>query len=546
MKRMYKISSLLLIIAMLIIIFTGCGGNSSTTTASSSTSSASNSTVQESTQAAAGETTVTWDKNKKDKVVLSVINNYYTAGEKKLATDYMALHPETEVVVDVVASNDAYMTNLKTKYASDKNTLPDIVHGNFATPMLGTWTASYDKGLILDMTPMLDEINPYNENKKVREAFNEKDIALAISNAEGKLGFMPFDWVGAGVYYNKTVFDKLGLKTPASVEEWLDICKKLKDAGYAVPISASGIVSWVRGMYADIAYRPLETQFLSLPGDAAYDEVTMKANKDIKYDSNNALFDQYAVFNAEKMVAFAKKNTYNTPVDKQIWDTFFKIAQYFQKNFQSTDDTKVINDFETQASPMMIHGSWNTGKLIDEINKLPKDKQFDWGTFKVPGYANPPAGFEAKIRSLYVFGNQMSILVKDNKDHMARVEDVYKYWMSPKVAQMMYEETLANGNYVQGPPAILGVTLSEENSRKLDGFKSEGNMRQEFSHLAVGDPLQSDIPVDTSLQLKLLNGEITLDTFMAEHNKLAMKGLDDLIKRSGFDLNPATKDTAKQ
>ena len=67
-----------------------------------------------------------WDSLKEDTIVLSVINNYYTAGQKKLAEEYMELHPETKVVVDVVSDNDAYMTKMQTAFSADQNDAPDI------------------------------------------------------------------------------------------------------------------------------------------------------------------------------------------------------------------------------------------------------------------------------------------------------------------------------------------------------------------------------------------------------------------------------------
>lgn len=57
---------------------------------------------------------------------------YYTAGEKKLAEEYMKHHPETEVQIEVLAVNNAYMTNFSTKISTDKNQAPDIVHWNIA------------------------------------------------------------------------------------------------------------------------------------------------------------------------------------------------------------------------------------------------------------------------------------------------------------------------------------------------------------------------------------------------------------------------------
>jgi raffinose/stachyose/melibiose transport system substrate-binding protein len=532
-------TSMLAVLLFLSIVLSACSSPSPVATKASDAQSQ---PTQANTSGAVG-----WDKNKKDKVVLSVINNYYTAGEKQLAVDYMKLHPETEVVVDVVASNDAYTAKMKTTITTDINTAPDIVHGNFANSVAGGWALSYEKGYLMDLMPILDEVNPYNDGKKVREAFRDQDITLAISNAEGKLGFMPFDWVGVGVFYNKTVFDKLGLKPPTSMEEWLTLSQKLKEAGYEAPIAASFVSQWLLSIYGDIAYRPMEDQFLTLPGDAMYDENTMKGNVTIKYNATDPTFDTYAVFNREKLLAYAKKNSINTAVNKQIWKTFADLGKYFQKNWTNPDDAKVLADFETQQSPVMLHGSWNVGKIVDDMAKLPKDKQFAWGTFRIPGYANPPSGFDAQIRSLYVYGNDMSIIPKSNADHMARVIDVYKYWMTPKVAQMMYEVTLASGNYIQGPPAILGVTLSPENNLRLTGFVSEGNMKQEFG-VVVGQTqyLAEDQSIYNDINNKLTDGKISLDDFMTQLNELSMKAIDDAIAKGGYDLDPKTKDTPKQ
>lgn len=545
MKKLFRSSSIFIIAVLVFsIVLAGCGGSPDTSGKSTSAETAA-STAQVTTTVA--NNSVTWDIKKKDRVVISVINNYYTAGEKQLAEDYMKLHPETEVIVDVVADNDTYIANLKTKYTTDKNLAPDIIHSDFAVAVLGTWASVFDKGYILDIGTIKDEINPYNENKKLSEACSEADINLATSMGQGRLGFIPFDRVGVGVYYNKTIFDKLGLNPPASMEDWLSTCKKLKDAGYSVPVAASFTAEWVVGMYADIAYRSLVPQLLSLPGDGVYDPATMQKNTTIKYDINDPLFDQYAILNSEKMNTYVKNNGYNTPINKQIWKTFGEIGQYFQKNWASPDDAKVVTDFETQSSPMMIHGSWNVGKIQDDILKLPKDKQFDWGTFKVPGYTNPPAGFEAKIRSLYVFGNCIGIVPKDDKDHMERVKDVYKYWMSPKVAQMMYDVTLANGNYVQGPSAILGVTLSEENTRKLDGFKADGNMLSPLgSFTGQAAYIPSDKPLYNEILNKLTDNKIDVDTFMVELNKIAMKRFEQDTTKAGVDFNPVTKDTPKE
>lgn len=63
---------------------TGCGGGDSSTS-SGADSGSSDGGSSESTSGEAA-----WDTTKNDTIVVSVINNYYTAGWKKMAEDYMA------------------------------------------------------------------------------------------------------------------------------------------------------------------------------------------------------------------------------------------------------------------------------------------------------------------------------------------------------------------------------------------------------------------------------------------------------------------------
>lgn len=543
MRRLMKMCSLAVTFIMLLAIaLAGCG---SAETDKETSKAAVQTSADAVTTAPAAE--VAWDKNKKDKIVVSVINMYYTAGEKKLAEEYMKLHPETEVQIEVLADNSTYMTNFSTKISTDKNQAPDIVHWNIA---IGTKspTDAVNSGWLMDIAPVLDEINPYNDNKKVREAFREDHIKWAMSGGQGKLLHMPFDEGGTGIYYNKTIFEKNGLKVPATYEELIELCKKLQELGYKNPIAASGVATWYVTSLADWAYRSNTADFLTLPGDALYDEAAMKENTSIKFDANDPNFDRYAMFNTEKLYAFAKKNGFNTPTNKMIQETYINLAKYFQPNWTSPDDNKVSVDFITQNSPMMWNGSWIVGKFVDDVKKLPADKQFQWGTFQVPGFANPAAPFQGNIRSLDFLANAMGIVPKDDKDHMSRVIDFYKYWYSPNGAKMCYEETLASGNYVQGPCVIEGVTLPDELNSYLEGFKTDGAMRFEFQDISGNgaSARQADLPALYALYLDASAGKITIDQFMTEASKLWMLRLDELIAQANLDLDPKTKDEPKK
>lgn len=86
---MKKILALVLAMVLaLSVVLTGCGGGTSDQSSGGNESGGGSQ--------ASGD--VAWDTSKQDTIVASVMNNYYTAGWKQMAEDYMALHPETEVV----------------------------------------------------------------------------------------------------------------------------------------------------------------------------------------------------------------------------------------------------------------------------------------------------------------------------------------------------------------------------------------------------------------------------------------------------------------
>ena len=91
-----------------------------------------------------------------------------------------------------------------------------------------------------------------------------------------------------------------------------------------------------------------------------------------------------------------------------------------------------------------------------------------------------------------------------------RVLDFYLYWYSQAGAQLCYEETLANGNYVQGPCMIKGVTLSDELNEKLEGFVTSGPVKQYSSEvIGMSQATQADMRFTTTCRTASSAGRST-------------------------------------
>lgn len=487
-----------------------------------------------------------WDSSKKDKIVLSVINNYYTAGWKKMAEEYMALHPETEVVVDVVADNDTYLQKMTTWLtAADLSQSADIVHINFAQSAVGGYSVMYQKGIAYDFSKMLDETNPYNDGKKVSACFNPEDLALTTT-AEGQYA-LPFDWVGIAIMYNKTLLDKNGIALPTTYEELEAACAKLRGGGMASPIAAASEAGWYLSSFADSALRTKEAMFLVQPEDGIWDEKTMAANRDFKFDENNWTCDRYTFVSGERIAKYKAENKLTDATTVAVWDQFANIGKYFQANYVSAAAMEIATSFELGKAAFYLSGSWNVGVLNSDIKDMGADG-FEWGTMAFPSYQNPPQGFQAGMRTLYVVGNTMGIIMSHGEgDHLERVKDFYKYCYNPTGAQDIFETTLNAGNYVQGPPSIIGVKLSDELNQKLEGFVQKGAIKADFGGIVAQDAvLAADKGQYVEYLNQLLAGTITAQDFCNNCSPLFLRSNDDVIEKNGYDLNPATADTAKK
>lgn len=542
MKRKSLIA-LLLALVMVVSLFAGCSNTTDTPAGDENPTEPTQADTPKDETANPAEdpapaSEAAWDTSKKDEIIVTVINGYYTAGEKKLAEEYMKLHPETKVTVDVIADNNSYSTKMQTILAGSNGAgTPDIIHSNF---LPGGAASALEQGYLFDMATVLDMEHPYQDGL-VRDMYDEIVLTEAKNGSGGvAMQALPFDKCGISFFYNKTAFEDLGLSAPETWEELLEICQTFRDNGVETPITVSSEASWIMASLADAGFRGQEYDYLIQPGDALWDEGTMAANKDFAFDENDLACDAFTVQSDERIAMAKRDGIIFSDVSRTAWTEFAKLAQYFPENYIA-GGADTVTEFEMQISPIMLSGSWNVGLILDDLNQMPADKQFDWATFNIPGFANAPEGFGSEMRGLYTLGNVMGIVPKDDPDHQARVLDFYLYWYSQAGAQLCYEETLSNGNYVQGPCMIKGVTLSDTLNEKLAGFIVEGPVKQFCSQLVgMNETTEADRSVHNDLLNNFIAGSVDLDTFLETLNGIQQNFVSSQQETTGWDYDPAT------
>ena len=484
-----------------------------------------------------------WDTAKQDEIVLSVMNNYYTKGWYTMAEKYMALHPETTVTIDVIANNDALSQKFTTWFASDDlSDASDITHINFAGPVGGV-NLLLERGQAFDFSTILEDINPYT-GEAVNAYFEPADVA-SYTTPDG-IYALPFDHVGVAVIVNTDMLAEYGLEVPQTMEQWVAACAALKEAGIDTPILATAEASWFLAVLGDAAFRDELGKLIYVPGDGGYDEATMPANATYAYDPDDLGCDRDVVISGERMAIYQNDTQFDTARGRSMWAEYAKIAPYFNDNFLDSSSTEVLTSFEIGEGAFLVSGSWNVGVLNSDMIDM-GDDAFNWITIPFPRYETKPEGWASgELRSLYGMGNTMGIIITGDEDHTARVVDFFEFVYTPENCAVMFEETLNNKQFIQGPVAIKGVDLGEELNAKLEGFITECGMVGNMDQLAGnGVYVSEDAGTFKGLFNQLTTQELTSEEFFEAIQPLALKKLADTIQVQNYDLDPATKDVAK-
>ncbi|HOX04945.1 MAG TPA: extracellular solute-binding protein [Planctomycetota bacterium] len=228
---------------------------------------------------------------------------------------FEAAHPG--VTVEVLAfENDAFKSKLATALAAGSG--PDAFH----TWGGGTLAAAARAGHVLDLSGRVpaDRLGQYAPR------------ALDICRADGKLLALPADIAVVVFWYNREVFEKHGLKPPATWQEFLAACDKLKAAG-VTPIALGNSDSWPGAFY--FAY--LATR---LGGKEPFADALARRGQ--------AGFEHEAFVSAGRMSAeLAGRGA-------------------FSEGFSGMDYTRARGLFFQGRAAMMLMGTYLLGNLRDE------------------------------------------------------------------------------------------------------------------------------------------------------------------------------------
>lgn len=128
------------------------------------------------------------------------------------------IEKETNLKLNLIDTNDitAYITSIKQSLSSQK------------APSLFTWWTGTQLAE-LQANDLIAEITDEEWNELVDLGISD-DLKEGLS-VDGKVYGAPLYTIYNGVFYSKKIYSDLGLKEPGTLEEFVENCRKIKEAG---------------------------------------------------------------------------------------------------------------------------------------------------------------------------------------------------------------------------------------------------------------------------------------------------------------------------
>jgi N-acetylglucosamine transport system substrate-binding protein len=146
---------------------------------------------------------------------------------QKAAKEYEGKHPGVKITVD---GNPRVWEQLIPRFAD--GTPPDLTWPGWG---MNIWPLVFE-GQLLPFDKWLD--GPADGSKKTwRQTFSPN--LLVRGQYKGKTYILPYNIDAYGIWYNKALFDQHGWKAPATYEELLPLCEKIK-AAHIAPLTFTG------------------------------------------------------------------------------------------------------------------------------------------------------------------------------------------------------------------------------------------------------------------------------------------------------------------
>lgn len=285
---------------------------------------------------------------------------------------------------------------------------------------------------------------------------------------DGKYYVAPFSVAPAagGMYYNKKLFEELGLEEPETYDDFLNICETIKNSGTA-PIAVGGKDGWHMGFtwghfwIKNIASKNPDWIADRYRGNVSFSDPDIKAS-----------FLEYA----------------------DLWK-----KGYVEKGFLSTGDNQIASFLITGKAAMFISGTWMIQQIMDA------DPEFEFGWAPIPDN-------DGSLKLMYGPNLQGMALSKEAAMDPAKVdafERFVEFWYAPENYVDFLQQTnqfsasngLSNVEYKSGILSEVSEAMSNSvfNSINWNSKWGENELPGSFrnyAYKAFQEFISTDVSVD--------------------------------------------------
>jgi raffinose/stachyose/melibiose transport system substrate-binding protein len=446
-------------------------------------------------------------------------------GMNKVADQFEKLYPDMRIeFVGVPAGMREWLV---TQLSSGE--APDIVCVNVED----TWQDA-QKHWYIPLNRFLDAPNPFAEKGKPGSAkwwdtFKYPIPTRGTCAPDGNFYCITLDMIETGIFYNKSIFRELGLHEPADWTEFIDMQKKIKQAGYTPTLVDKGaFTDWG----VDLTFYQIYSDISDL--------------LDLRYDPASG--DYLKGYLDWDEIAFLKTKGFFSARDPrwvQVWRILKEWRGYMQKTLALNDE--MLKAFLTRRGAMY----WSPSTLVNRLSR-DKDIDFDWGIFYLPPIPRSFNKFCAGREQCVIGGSGMqyeitSSAIRDTdpnlpfeqrlekSERLKRALAFLQLLTTPKNADIVVNEM------VQFLPNVKGANFNP----KLAAF--DGFLQRHYSmtkwYFTFGNEFN-----ETFLRMfeLYLNDGMTESEYLDWMQRNLDAACEKIVTRKNVDLSPLEKEWSKR
>jgi raffinose/stachyose/melibiose transport system substrate-binding protein len=531
-KKLSKALSLLMVLIMLMgVALIGCGGQQ--TTGDSEGESAEGSIDEDTSEEDPAEEQPEESSEEPAKELSGTVTISIPMAQglpvwEALADAYMEKNPNVEVVLDDKEAGPPYTDWLGNQLAGGE-TAADIV-------LVNTVVQYYSEGKFVDYAEYLTEENPYMG----KVWMDGLDPASYRSNGPNQEIFaLNIDSVQILWFYNKDIFDEVGVQPPTNWDELVEVCAKLKDAGYT-PLTLAGdtqsfwemTTGWLFRIYNDQYWRDMEPEVALKEGDYNYDP---ERDGTWEFDPTDISNDtpEKIKFNGLRIAKMVQDGEVGPDSDRYraMYENFAKIIpEYVPDGFFGMSVEEADQLFIQGQAGMKVDGAWFAAGFDKTMEDAPE--KFELGYFWSPAMTDEHVAVDY-ARSLGGPNGFIGVVNKSKEQNDLSM-DFMMFYASPEGQSIRYAKMEELDQAPSGPSLVYDVTMPEKWDSIFGGMGYMGECdNNPFGAFARGfNDEQQSVRDWVDLAQQYFNGDLTID----EYSKQMQKVMQDAIPR-WLDIN---------